>query len=89
MLWGTPVAQAVFQVVTSHRAVAAIVIRVHLLDLVDHGPADLHGGVEEVAFHGVGAVVAGAALDRGDFGAGNQLQRLLGLETEILDPNVA
>src|SRR4051812_19303163 len=61
------------------RAIRADVIRDRLGHAAEHGAADLHRVFEVLGLHAPGAVVAGAALDRGDGRAGDRLEQLAGL----------
>jgi len=82
------VLEAVGDVVSGHGAVAAVVVRLGLLDTVDHRTGDLHGGLVVLLLHRVGAVVAGAALDDLDLGIRDQRQQLTGLLPHVLHPLV-
>src|SRR6185503_21230102 len=70
------------------RAVRADEIGAALGHAAEHGEPDLHRRRIELALDAVSAVVAGAALDRLDLGAGNPFQRLARLLADVLHARV-
>ena len=65
--------EAVFDLMTGHRAITGVIVRLEIFHLADYWPADFHGGGMEFRFHGIGAVMTGTALDQINLGIRNQL----------------
>ena len=75
--------------VAGHRAIAAVMLRLRFPHAIHNRHHDLHRRVVEFLFHGVGAVVAGTALDDLHGGVGNQRQGFSGLLADVLHALVA
>ena len=76
--------QAALDLVPRHRAVAAVVVWIRVLDTGHHRPADLHRGGAIFLLHSVSTVVSGAALDDVNRGIGHELEHISCLEPDVL-----
>ena len=69
-----------------HGAVGAEGVRLGFLDTTHHRTCDFHCLFVGFGLHRIGAIVAGAALDGGDFGVGDQVQEITRFHAEVLHP---
>ncbi len=89
MFGSASIGPRVSDVMSGHRAVRTIVVRVRLIDAPYHRFDDLHSEFVKLFLHRMGAVVARAALDDVHFGARYLGQDLLCLGADILHTLVA